>query len=192
MLISSGWAKGARLQVPPGDATRPTAIKVRAAALNMLTADLPGAHVLDLFAGSGAMGLEAVSRGAARAVFVEHAAPALRALKSNIGEVERRAKAQGLDQPPLAVLARSLPESLTALKGPFDIAFIDPPYNLVSKLAAPLLEGLAGLIVEGGIVLFESAAVDADTIVAAAASGPGWQLHQKRAYGETALVMLLR
>ncbi|MBM4251453.1 MAG: 16S rRNA (guanine(966)-N(2))-methyltransferase RsmD [Deltaproteobacteria bacterium] len=190
MLISSGWAKGARLQVPPGDATRPTAVKVRAAALNMLAHDLPGAQVLDLFAGSGAMGLEAVSRGAARAVFVEHAAPALKALKANIAEVERRARVQGLDQPPLSVLARSLPESLTALRGPFDVVFIDPPYNLVSKLAVPLLAGIAGLVAEGGIVLCESAAADAEAIVAAAASG--WQVHQQRAYGETALVMLLR
>ncbi len=190
MLISSGWAKGARLQVPPGDATRPTAIKVRAAALNMVASDLPGAQVVDLFAGSGALGLEAVSRGAARAVFVEQAAPALRALKANITEVERRAKAQGLDLPLLSILARPLPEALSGVKGPFDLAFIDPPYSLVPKLAAPLLAGLMPFMNEGGSVVFECAATDVESVVAAAASG--WQLHQKRAYGETALVILIR
>ncbi|MFV7904247.1 RsmD family RNA methyltransferase, partial [Enterococcus faecium] len=103
MQISSGWAKGMRLMTPRGDGTRPTAAKVRAAALNMLMPVLPGSRFLDLFAGSGGMGLEAVSRGASAAFFVDKAPPALAALRQNVAELTRRAQAQGLTVPHLSV-----------------------------------------------------------------------------------------
>ena len=190
MLISSGWAKGARLATPAGEGTRPTAVKVRAAALNKLMPELPGAQFLDLFAGSGAMGLEAVSRGAARSVFVEQAPAALKALRTNIAEVERRAVSQGLEVPALSVLAGSLPGALAKLRGPFDVVFIDPPYKDVATLAPQLLGGLVTLTADEAVVLFESAAADAALVVAAAANI--WQVYDQRAYGETMLTMLIK
>ena len=133
MRIQAGWAKGTELAVPKGELTRPTAAKVRAAAINMLAPYMADGPFLDLCAGSGAMGLEAVSRGATGAAFIELSRAALACLRSNAAEVSRRAQAQAMPQPEFLVIAGELPQVLSRLKRspltPFATVFIDPPYE---------------------------------------------------------------
>jgi 16S rRNA (guanine966-N2)-methyltransferase len=121
-IISGQW-RGRKLAAPEGDATRPTADRTRETLFSMLVSRLgsfEGLAVADLFAGSGALGLEALSRGAARCIFVEQAAPALRALRQNIAAL----KAQSLcDVRAGSVLA------LGPAKEPLDLILLDPPYG---------------------------------------------------------------
>src|SRR5215210_1077270 len=93
MRIVAGEWGGRRIQAPPGRGTRPTTDRVREAWMSAVAVDIPGARVLDLFAGSGALGLEALSRGAASAVFVETGAPALKALRANLDALGAAARA---------------------------------------------------------------------------------------------------
>ena len=119
--IIAGEFKGRRLKTPAGDAVRPTADRVREAWFSILQRAMRGARVLDLFAGSGALGLESLSRGAATAEFVELNRFALSALKANIKtlHVDDRAMVRRLD-------ALKFAERLHP--GQYDVAFADPPY----------------------------------------------------------------
>lgn len=122
MRIIAGEWRGRRIEPPPGRATRPTTDRVREAWMSTVSAELPGARVLDLFAGSGALGLEALSRGAAHATFVESAAAPLRSLRANIA---------ALGAAPRCDIVRAdahrYAEGLQP--GAFDVAFADPPYR---------------------------------------------------------------
>jgi 16S rRNA (guanine966-N2)-methyltransferase len=122
MRIVAGEWRGRRIKAPTGDRVRPTADRVREAWMSIVQPHLPGATVLDLYAGSGALGLEALSRGASRAVFVEIAPRSLRALGDNI---------EALGAGNVATVRRAdalrFAESLPALA--FDVAFADPPYG---------------------------------------------------------------
>lgn len=122
-IVGGIWG-GRRLLTPPGDTTRPTAEKVRAALASSLysTGGLDGARVLDLYAGSGALGLELVSRGASSAVFVESDRAALAALRANVA---------ALGGTELMVLPGDVARFVaTATAGPFDVVVADPPYDL--------------------------------------------------------------
>ncbi len=126
MRVVAGTARGLRLVAPPGTGTRPTSDRVREAMFNSLhsRAALEGAHVLDLYAGTGALGIEALSRGAASAVFVENRRVALTALRANLQATKLAAHAEvlGIDVgAALDVLARD--------RRTFDLALIDPPYS---------------------------------------------------------------
>jgi 16S rRNA (guanine966-N2)-methyltransferase len=120
--IVAGEFGGRRLVVPRDGRVRPTADRVREAWMSILASELPGARVLDLFAGSGALGLEALSRGAARATFVELSPASLEALRGNIESlgVGRRATVRRGD-------ALRFAQGLGA--GEYDVAFADPPYS---------------------------------------------------------------
>lgn len=130
----AGRFKGRALVVPPGRDTRPTADRVRGAIFNSLGSlgVLEGATVADLFAGSGALGIEALSRGARHCTFVETARPALQALRTNLDRL-------GLEAADATVLARPVASVLGGL-GPVDVAFCDPPYAFAgwSELLAAL------------------------------------------------------
>jgi 16S rRNA (guanine966-N2)-methyltransferase len=119
-IIAGRW-RGRPIAAPPGTRTRPTADRVREAWLSALQFDVPGARVLDLFAGSGALGLEALSRGAAHATFVEQAAPVLRTLQANITTLGAGPETEVVRGDALEY-ARRLPAAS------FDIGFADPPY----------------------------------------------------------------
>jgi 16S rRNA (guanine966-N2)-methyltransferase len=129
-IVAGEW-RGRRIKAPAGDRVRPTADRVREAWMSIVQPRLPDAAVLDLFAGSGALGLEALSRGAARAVFVEIAAHSLRALRDNIDALGARETATVRRADALR-FAAALPA------GAFDVAFADPPYGLgaAARLAA--------------------------------------------------------
>ena len=123
MGIVAGEWRGRRLK-PPADArVRPTADRVREAWMSIVQGDLTDARVLDLFAGSGALGLEALSRGAHSATFVELAARSLAALRANIGTLDAHARAT-VHRGDARVFAGRL------AAGAFDVAFADPPYRL--------------------------------------------------------------
>jgi 16S rRNA (guanine966-N2)-methyltransferase len=121
MRIIAGEFRGRRLQPPPDRRVRPTADRVREAWFSILGGAIPGARVLDLFAGSGALGLEALSRGAAHATFVELSPPALRVLRANLDALDVIDRAVVHRADALRFVAR-LPEAA------FDVALADPPY----------------------------------------------------------------
>ena len=122
MRIVAGRWRGRTIKAPAGDAVRPTADRVREAWMSIVARDLPGARVLDLFAGSGALGIEALSRGAARADFVEKAPVSLAALRANL---------EALGAGDSAVVHRADAVRFVAALAPaaFDLAFVDPPYR---------------------------------------------------------------
>ena len=122
MRIIAGEWRGRKLQAPAGDATRPTADRTRETLFSMLLSRLgsfEGLSVADLFAGSGALGLEALSRGAASCLFVEQDAAAIRALRANIAALRAQARCE--------VRAGSV-MALGPTKAPLDLLFLDPPY----------------------------------------------------------------
>jgi 16S rRNA (guanine966-N2)-methyltransferase len=131
LRIVGGEFRGRRLVLPRDARVRPTADRVREAWMSILAEELPGARVLDLYAGSGALGLEALSRGATSAVFVELSPPSLEALRSNIAALgaESRTTVRRAD-------ALRFAERLEA--GAFDVALADPPYTAgaAAKLVA--------------------------------------------------------
>jgi 16S rRNA (guanine966-N2)-methyltransferase len=149
--VVAGRLGGRRLEAPRGEATRPTSDRVREALFAML-GPLDGARVLDLFAGSGALGIEALSRGAAQAVFVERARPALAVLRANL-------EALGLG-PEVAEVrsgeARAALRNARAAAETYDLVFLDPPYRLAAGLGDELSQGLSGLLAPGARVVSES------------------------------------
>ena len=138
MRVVAGIARGRRLDGPPGSATRPTADRVREATFNALgsLAAVEGATVLDLFAGSGALGIEALSRGAAAATFVDHDAKALTVVRRNL-------EATGLGD--RATVLRT--DATTFAGGHFDLVLLDPPYAFGDEAWSRLLADLDAEVV---------------------------------------------
>jgi 16S rRNA (guanine966-N2)-methyltransferase len=149
MRVIAGRYGGRRLQAPPGAATRPTSDRVREALFSILGPRVDGAAVLDLFAGSGALGIEALSRGAERATFVENAPPAVRALRANLA-------ALGAD----AEVARA--DALRWLRAAsgggrqYSLVFLDPPYRRAAALGADLSDAMPAVLGPGALVISES------------------------------------
>jgi 16S rRNA (guanine966-N2)-methyltransferase len=184
MRIVGGRYKGHQLTAPAGSTTRPTADRVRESIFNILAHGVPdfdieGARVIDLFAGTGALGLEALSRGARWCHFVDESAQARAAIRTNadklglIGQCKiwrRDATALG-PCPPLA---------------PFDLAFADPPYGkgLGAKALRSLLEG--GWMNAGGVIMLEEAED------AAPAAPDGLAIFDARIYGDTKVMFFRR
>ncbi len=147
MRVVAGRLRGRRLSAPPGRTTRPTADRVREALFSIL-GDMNGLRVLDLFAGSGALGIEALSRGAAEAVFVDSSHRAAATVKANLKSLGLRAAVHQRDA--MAFLGRA-GEGL-----PFHVVFVDPPYDWASRLAAPLAERLPAILTEDARIVTES------------------------------------
>lgn len=122
--VLSGKLKGRPLQSPKGEQTRPTTALVRKSVFDTLRPYLEGAHFLDLFAGSGAMGIEAISNGAAHATFVENHPLALKALRYNLRALELEDSA--------TVLSFNAEMALSKLSMSFDVIYSDPPYENTS------------------------------------------------------------
>jgi 16S rRNA (guanine966-N2)-methyltransferase len=139
LRVIAGTAGGVPLRVPRGQRVRPTTGRVRTALFNILAPELPAARALDLFAGCGALGIEALSRGAAWACFVEKAPPALAALEANLAKTRLAQRAEILRADALAA------PPLLAERGPLHLVLADPPYALLRRSPAPLLACLAEL-----------------------------------------------
>jgi 16S rRNA (guanine966-N2)-methyltransferase len=178
MRIISGALRGRRLYAPPGLKTRPTADRVRETLFSMLASRLgsfEGLRVADLFAGSGALGLEAVSRGAAHATFVESDSTAAAVIRDNaltLGIAER---------------VRVLGGSALALPGsePFDLVLADPPYAAGSGTAAVRAVADSDWLAPGGSMTVETARGDK-------VEPGGWSVEAERAVGRARLTILRR
>jgi 16S rRNA (guanine966-N2)-methyltransferase len=147
--IIGGTGKGRRLQSPRGDATRPTGARVRQTLFDILAPRLPGSRFLDAFAGSGSVGLEALSRGAARVVLVEKSRDALQALRANTQALA----GGGGDVQVYHQDARLAVAALADAGVRFDVVFLDPPYD--SDLYEPMLEQAALVLEPAGLVVAE-------------------------------------
>lgn len=172
MRIIAGRWRCRPLLAPPGQDTRPTADRVREALFSMLASRLgsfEGLQVADLFAGSGALGLEALSRGAAHCVFVENDRRAVDAIRANISTLGASAE----------VLARSAEHA--SLPAPVDLAFLDPPYG--SGLAPTVLAKLA--VAPGGWVSVETGRGEA-------VAAEGYEIDAERTHGKAKITLLRR
>ncbi len=175
--IIAGALKGRRLIVPRGTTTRPTADQVRIALMDALTPYLAAARLLDLFAGAGGVGLEALSRGAAHATFVERDARAAAALRDNIAGLGLGTQTR--------VLREDIGRALSRLEREgerFHLVFLDPPYE--TGLAAAALTSLAGgvLLTAPGIVVAQHLTKRPPAIGAG-----GLVMYRTRRFGETTL-----
>jgi 16S rRNA (guanine966-N2)-methyltransferase len=176
--VIAGTYGGRRLLAPSGRSTRPTAERVREAIFAML-ADIAEARVLDLYAGSGALGIEALSRGAGRAVFIERDRSATAALLANLGSL-------GLDRERAEVRREDVATALRRAgraKETYDLVLIDPPYARASELGPGLADGLAGLL-----------ASDARVVVESDRRAPlqlemGMAIEKERRYGDTTIMI---
>ncbi len=172
MRIISGRWRGRKLIAPTGLATRPTSNRAREALFSMLASRLgsfEGLRIADLFAGSGALGLEALSRGAAHCVFVDADRAAVEAIRANIAALAA----------PAEVLAGGAEH--VRIAGPIDLAFLDPPYG--SGLAATVMERLP--LAAGGLASIETGRSEA--VVA-----EGYEEEAMRTYGKARITLLRR
>lgn len=176
MRISGGAARGITLTVPKGDAVRPATDGMRQAVFSSLGARVVDARFLDLFAGSGGYGLEALSRGAAGGVFVEQGAKAAACIRQNIISV---CKSLGRDPKADLVLLQADARSVPLAGGEVpDLVFIDPPYQIITEIAPTLFARLAEVLASKpeALVVFEfPGEIDL--------APPGWTLRKRLGKG---------
>jgi 16S rRNA (guanine966-N2)-methyltransferase len=149
MRVIAGSRKGHRLSAPPGLDTRPTSDRVRENVFN-LVGPLEGARVLDLFAGSGALGIEALSRGAATAVFVERDPEAVRTIERNLDRL-RLTGARVVRGDVLRTIAE---EASAGAK--YDLVLVDPPYGMLNEIQPRLARHLPPLLAADGLLVVET------------------------------------
>lgn len=176
MRVITGTAGGRQLKTLPGNAVRPTADHVKEALFNILQFDLEGRRVLDLFGGTGQLGIEALSRGAREVVFTDLSKNSVTLIRENLKRCGLKAAVLQTDA--LSYLSRG---------EKFDIIFVDPPYD--AGLYAPVLERINAVdnLNEGGIIICESRAKEVlpDLL-------PPYRLLRRRRYGSMALTFYTR
>ena len=172
MRVITGTARGTRLVTLDGMETRPTGERVKEAVFSMVQFEMEGRRVLDLFAGSGQMGIEALSRGAKSATFVDSGAQAVQVIRQNLEHVRLAEKA--------TVAAEDFQLFLSRAGGPFDVAFIDPPYS--RGLAERSLPLVAERMSPQGVIICETNRDDPMP-----ESVGNFALVQKRDYGRTTI-----
>lgn len=194
MRIIAGEYKGRVLKAPKGDGTRPTTDRVREALMSVVASargGFDGAVVLDAFAGSGALGLEAASRGAALVHFFERDGAALRTLSDNV-------KTLGIETVGCGARARLhrddvLKKPPVHVRPAFDVVFLDPPYALDPTKAAALIDALAdaGALAADAFVLYEYAK-SAERDVLEAFASLQWEPVSEKRYGDTGVALFER
>ncbi len=147
MRVITGTARGIQLKTPEGMVTRPTADRVKEAMFSIIHFEIPGAAVLDLFGGTGQLGIEALSRGAKYAVFVDAGEPACRLIKENL----RRTRMEGQGR----VVRSDYLDYLSRCREKFDIILLDPPYAEVFLENALKQITEIDILREGGIIVAE-------------------------------------
>lgn len=177
MRVIAGHLGGRRLTAPRGLATRPTTDRVREALFSALST-VEGARVLDLYAGTGALGIEAISRGAASAVFVESARPAAQALRANLASLAIEPFCRVIVEPVARAAARLASEA-----NAFDLVFADPPYDDVDE-ALTALETLTPAFEPGARIVLEHASRRPPR------PSSRFETIRTRTYGDTALAFL--
>ncbi len=170
MRVITGTARGCRLETLPGQDTRPTGDKVKEGLFSAIQFELEGRRVLDLFAGSGQLGIEALSRGAAACVFVDSNPAAVAVIRGNLQRAKLAASTQ--------VLSTDAVTYLSHLKECFDFVFLDPPYK--AGLLPQLLEKITGHMNPGGVIVCET-----DDETALPETVGEYHLDRSRRYGKT-------
>ena len=154
MRVIAGELRGSVIRTPAGGRVRPTYDRVRESLFSIIEPHLEGAVVLDLFAGSGGLGIESLSRGATGVTFVEVDPTVLRVVRENVARLGLAGRCRLIGADALAVLERAVPG------GPFDIVFVDPPYaSGLSSRALELLDASPALA-EGALIVVERASAD--------------------------------
>ncbi len=148
MRVITGSARGTRLNAPEGMDVRPTTDKVKESIFNIVQFELPDREILDLFAGSGQLGIEALSRGAAHATFVDSSERSLKFVRENLEKTHLTEKA--------TVRKAECRQFLSTTRDTFDVAFLDPPYR--KQMLDTVLPLLVPHMSEGGVILCETAA----------------------------------
>ncbi len=180
MRVITGSARGVRLKTPDGLETRPTAERVKEAAFSMIQFEVEGRRVLDLFAGTGQMGIEALSRGARGAIFVEQRKEAAALVRENLRRARLSERAQVVQTDALSYLSRCDRHS-------FDLIFLDPPYagellkNTVSRISE------IDILAEGGIMICERPSEGPHP-----GAFPGLEAGRDHRYGKTVLTLYRR
>ena len=182
MRIVGGEARGRTLKSVPGNATRPTADRVRQSLFDLLGQRCDGLNVLDLYAGTGALALEALSRGAVRAVLVERGREAAEVIGENLAALRYRERARLLQDDVARALA-----ALGSSGERFELIFSDPPYQL--RAAQATLDAVVkhGLLAPGGRLVLEFEKAEA-----VPAPPEGYSLDDQRSYGDTAIAVIAR
>ena len=178
MRIISGEAKGRTLYAPHGDQTRPTSDKIRGSLFNIIGSRVADARVLDLFGGTGALALEALSRGAESAVIADNSRQAQQVIERNARDVlkddfEYRAR----------ILCADYRSAIEALEGSlFDLVFLDPPYRMVEAYGEALTRLLAGDMLAPGCLIVMERRKDAEVLLP-----DSFAVFDTRQYGDTAV-----
>jgi 16S rRNA (guanine966-N2)-methyltransferase len=172
MRVVAGRYGGRRLVTPAGTATRPTSDRVREALFSVLGSLVQDARVLDLYAGSGALGIEALSRGAASAVFVDRSPRAVAAIRANLDALGIEADVRRRD-------AGAALRAASARADAYDLVFLDPPYRRAAGLGRELSEALPAVLAPGARVVSESDRREPLEL--------GFPLADERRYGDTVI-----
>ena len=187
--IISGAAGGVRLVSVPGDNTRPTTGRVKESLFSKLESYdiIRGARVLDAFGGSGALGCEALSRGAASVTLLDTYPKAVAVIRKNVAAVEKAMGRTGSGSSGATGSAARVQQSqaLTYVKsasGPWDLVFVDPPYAMPNEQGSELLEALTPKLAEGAVVVVERSSRDPEPVW-----GEGLYCFSTRQHGETVL-----
>lgn len=146
MRVITGTARGRKLTAPEGMDVRPTADMVKEAMFTIVSFDVPGARVLDLFAGSGQLGIEALSRGASYAVFIDHNPESIQHIKSNLNSTKLFDRASVANMDSLSYMRRC--------QDRFDLVFLDPPYG--KKIIDAVLPYVADRMTDRGLIICET------------------------------------
>lgn len=182
MRIITGRAKGKRLLTLEGDATRPTSERIKGAIFSSIQFEIENRRVLDLFAGSGQMGLEALSRGASRAVFIDSSREAMEIVKKNAVSTGLFEKSHFLVSDYRNYIRKA------SGRESFDLVFVDPPYSMASCTECARLLSEAGVLLSGALVVLESG----DEIIDTEALSPlGYELIKAERYGKKTSVTIL-
>lgn len=181
MRVITGSAKGKKLKTLEGDATRPTSERIKGAIFSSIQFEIEGRAVLDLFAGSGQMGIEALSRGASRAFFVDSSREAMEIVKYNVSACGFSDRAKYLVQDYRNYIRKASGREV------FDLVFIDPPYKDKSALSSLALLKRGGMLSSGAIVCLEAGEAfsgDEEEL-------SGFEIIKNTAYGKKSAVLIL-
>jgi len=180
MRVISGMARGMRLFAPAGAQTRPTSDFVKESLFNILAGDCGGAAVLDLFAGSGAIGIEALSRNAASCTFVDESANCAAAIRRNLEKTRLGSNAK--------IICNDYKKALAAQSDQYDIIYIDPPYGQGLDISALRIIIENDILAKNGIIVLErlkNSSIETDFITSLSL-----EIYRQRQYSSTELIFL--